>query len=126
MKEQHQIIIKEREIEKENKRKKRIEMQNAKKSQNKKLKKEKYNSCDICLLDILTSAVSCSQCKKTYHESCIPKNYRNNIPDEEDIDLFLCQQCYKEETEDEGNEEFEDDNDVEELLKEYKEFYKNN
>lgn len=40
------------------------------------------------------NGLKCDKCTKYYHEACIPKSHRENIPDKEDEDTFLCHNCY--------------------------------
>lgn len=49
----------------------------------------------MCLKTINGKFLCCDECKKTYLKSCIPKKYKEHIPEEHD-DTFLCHQCYKE------------------------------
>jgi hypothetical protein len=36
----------------------------------------------------------CSNCKKLYHQTCIPKELQSHIPNDSDDDLFVCHGCF--------------------------------
>jgi hypothetical protein len=36
----------------------------------------------------------CSNCKKLYHQTYIPKKHQIHIPNDCDYDLFVCHDCF--------------------------------
>lgn len=38
--------------------------------------------------------LKCDECKNYFHEKCIPKTHKENIPEYEDQDEFMCHMCF--------------------------------
>ncbi|KAK4875520.1 hypothetical protein RN001_011942 [Aquatica leii] len=61
--------------------------------------------CHICgkLIRISKKMISCEDCKYLFHKTCIPRQHRIHIPNDDDNDNFLCHDCYREESDGESD-----------------------
>ncbi|KAK4882603.1 hypothetical protein RN001_005922 [Aquatica leii] len=61
--------------------------------------------CHICgkLIHTSKKKISCEDCKYFFHETCIPRQHRIHIPNDDDNDNFLCHDCYREESDGESD-----------------------
>jgi hypothetical protein len=104
--------------EKEERKKKRAE----RKQEQKTKRKSQRNLCGKCHKEVRKSPLSCSNCHKNFHRSCVPITHREHVPDDEGDD-YLCHFCYKEDSEDScdqvTNEDNSDDDDIDELYAMY-------
>lgn len=110
----------EEEQKKEERKRKREAVKEANK-QKSKVSKGNGNTekCLVCTKLVKSKVVlRCDECKNVFHKNCIPSTHKKHIPDEEDDDIFLCQNCYKEES-DSSDPESEDEQIVDELYQMY-------
>lgn len=45
--------------------------------------------CGVCHTNVKKSQLICSACSKIFHARCIPRNHKEHIPDNTDLNLFL-------------------------------------
>ncbi|CAG9761625.1 unnamed protein product [Ceutorhynchus assimilis] len=75
-------------------------------------------NCFVCTKQLYKNShyFKCDSCKKYIHRHCVPKKHKNHVPDLEDVDLFMCHICYKEESDDGADSEDFDENEEEDNL----------
>lgn len=58
--------------------------------------------CAVCNVAIVKNGIDCSVCTNKYHMQCIPKRHKEHIPDNSDVNLYLCHLCYRIDDSDSG------------------------
>nr|CAH7716029.1 unnamed protein product [Callosobruchus chinensis] len=63
-------------------------------------------TCSVCKTLIGKQKTwQCDTCKRSMHNSCVPKKHQKHLPDVDDNDIFLCHNCYEEGSETEAGSE---------------------
>jgi hypothetical protein len=56
---------------------------------------EPVTFCFVCKrICLKQKELLCSSCNKMCHQSCVPKNHEENLPEEDEMSEFICHKCY--------------------------------
>lgn len=85
---------------------------NEKKTESKKTKEKCTNSCRLCLTETKScNRLVCDICSSIFHVKCVPTHHQQHVPEDIDIDLYICHNCYQVDNNDSMEIDFNEDND---------------